>query len=85
MKLAIIEITDDTIVEILKGFQKSDKTKYFQITKDGIPEDAEIIHIFNDKGIIKVLLKSESFSDIEIPNIAPMAKAIYFDNLAIPK
>lgn len=64
MKRAIVQISDDLLVEILKGL-KSGFNGRFKVIKNGLPEDVKLIRAYPVRDqIIEMILESESFKDI---------------------
>jgi len=69
MKRAFFRMTDNLIVEILKGLSEGFSGRF--IVEQGLPSDAKPIRTSNEGGITTILCESESFKDIKIGEIYP--------------
>lgn len=71
MKRAILQITDHLLIEFFKAFQEQDgQWRVHRMLKNTLPDDAKPIRCsIMDKGVLGILIESESFR--EIPEAEP--------------
>lgn len=85
MRRAILQLSDDFFVELLKG-QKDGLPRFFDVVENPLPDDAKFIraHYRQTTNGFELLIESEDFEDIKdglpYPNLTmPIFRVKYFD------
>ena len=73
MKRAILEITDQLLLDLLKGFNFNDeRLRFFNVIGNPLPDDTKPVRCqIMDNGNLGILVESESFENIRGNTVYP--------------
>lgn len=64
MKRAILQISDEILMDILKGLMTGPNRK-FKVTENPLPKDVKIVRSYSVDRTVEIIVESEAFVEIE--------------------